>query len=750
MAKKVTDPVCHMTFPPEKAAAKTEYEGVVYYFCHPNCKRKFLAEPARYLDAKPASSAIPGAVYSCPMHPEVRQQGLGACPKCGMDLEAVAGVSSSEGKKAEHALLLRFLLALVAWLLILLCGHLEGNAVRFGQLLFATLAVFGPGGFLLYRCVLSFRQCSLNMFSLILLGVGAVYLYSIYALFFPATLAPELLRNGVPQLYFGPAAMITALILFGQYIEARARRRTTGDLRSLQELLPGKAAVIRNGKEEEIDLALLQKGDILKVRSGEKIPADGVILSGSSGVDESMLTGEPLPVAKQPGDAVHSGTLVGDGVLTIRADRIGEDTMLARIIEMVRQVRQSRAPIQQTVDAVAAFFVLFVLAAAISAFCVWGLVFHDFQFALTTFIAVLLVACPCALGLAVPMAVTCGTGWGAKHGILIRDFKAIEALAKAGTIFLDKTGTLTTGHPAVKKIFAVPGVTEEEVLRCAAALECGSRHPLARAIVEAAEARHFVLPPAEAFANHPGFGVQGKINGVLSLAGNKSYLANERVELSFAEKLFAAADYPVDASSVLIARNGALIGVIALIDTIRPGAKEAVAELEKLGLSVVMLTGDHARAAESAAQKLGIRQVISEASAEEKLSAIQRAKEAKCPVVMAGDGINDTAALAGADASIALHNGAEAAMETSSLTLLSDDPASLVQAVRLARRILTAIRTNLLCAFAYNALMIPFAAGVFYVWLGWLLNPALGSLAMSLSSAGVIVISLTFFSGKRK
>ncbi len=749
-----TDPVCGMAVDRATARHVARHAGGRYYFCSAGCKERFEAAPETFLAERERAPAPAGAVYTCPMHPEVRRDGPGDCPICGMALEP-AGVPDRDAPNPELAdFRRRFVVgaALAVPLLALAMGPMLGlptgwlgHGVRpWVELALATPVVLWCGWPFLVRGARSFRSGRLNMFSLIATGVLAGYLFSLVAVVAPG-LFPAGFRghDGQVALYFEPAAVIVVLVLLGQMLELRARERTGSAIRALLDLAPATARRLDgSGGETDVPLAEVRVGDRLRVRPGETVPVDGEVLEGRSAVDESLLTGEPLPVEKAPGDPVTGATMNGTGSLVIAAGRVGEDTTLARIVAMVAGAQRSRAPVQQLADSVAAWFVPAVLAAAVLAFVAWAAFGPPpaLAHALFAAISVLIVACPCALGLATPMSIMTATGRGASAGVLIRDAAALEALARADTLVLDKTGTLTRGKPELTAVLPADGVEADELLRLAASLERGSEHPLAAAIVAAASDRGVALSDAADFAAVPGHGATATVDGHSVAVGNAALLA----DIGLAEPAGSDSDDRGDRGEtvIFVALDGHLAGRLAVSDPVKPTTPAALEALRALGLRIVMATGDAERTARAVAARLGIDEVHAAATPETKARLIAALQAEGRKVAMAGDGINDAPALAGADVGIAMGTGADVAIESAGITLPQGDLAALVRARRLARATLGNIRQNLFFAFVYNAAGVPIAAGVLYPFLGLLLSPMLAAAAMSLSSVSVIANAL--------
>lgn len=779
------DPVCGMTVDPAGAKGTHEHQGVTYYFCAPACRARFVADPARYLasDYRPAGMggglaslgkarltrptsqpvkpvpAPSGPRYVCPMDPEVSSPFPAACPKCGMALEPETITLDDKPNPELVDMTRRFWVAaaLAAPLFVygmaeMLLGHdrlhfLPERGLAAVEMALATPAVFWAGWPLLTRAWKSVRGRSPNMFTLIGIGMLAAYAISAVATLAPGILPAAFRRPGEPPpLYFEPAAVITALVLLGQVLEGRARRATGGAIRALLRLVPAQAHLMTSD-ERESDLAVeyVRKGDHLRVRPGERIPVDGVLESGGSTVDESALTGEPMPAEKAPGSHVTGGTQNGSGTFVMRAERVGAGTALASIVRAVAAAQRSRAPMQRLADRVSRWFVPAVVAISLAAFAVWSATGPEprLAHALVAAVAVLIVACPCALGLATPMSVMVGVGRGASAGVLVKNAEAIETMARVDTLVLDKTGTLTIGKPWLAAVYAANGFSAEEVLRLCASLEGGSEHPLAKAIVSEAGERGVALSEPREFRSQSGLGIAGTVDGRAVVVGNQAHLRSAGIDVTSlaAQAGGATTDATTDAtaaSHVFVAIDGKAAGMLALADKVRPDAASAIAELRAAGLRIVMLTGDHEGAAKAIARQLGIDEVLASVSPEEKGAAIKRLRGEGRVVAMAGDGINDAAALAEADVGLAMGDGTEVAIESAGITLVKGDLAAILRARRLGRAIVANIRQNLLFAFLYNVLTIPIAAGVLYPVLGIVLSPMIASAAMSLSSVAVI------------
>lgn len=727
----IKDPICGMTVDPARAAATSVRDGQRYYFCSLGCQRKFEAAgaaPAEVASAALAPSAA-GTIYTCPMHPQVRQVGPGTCPICGMALEpldASADADDSELRDMSR----RLWIAVALTMPVLVLGMLQRAPVV--QAVLATPVVLWCGWPFFERGWASLRR-QLNMFTLIALGVAAAYGYSLVAL-----------ALGRHDIYFEPAAVIVTLVLLGQVLELRARHRTGAALRALLELAPKTARRLRaEGKEEEVSLEAIRAGDRLRVRPGERIPSDGTVVEGSSNVDESMVTGEPLPVEKSAGDAVIGGTVNGRGSLVMRAERVGSETLLARIVALVSEAQRSRAPIQNLADQAAAWFVPAVVAIALAAFLVWLLVGPEprLSHALVSAVAVLIIACPCALGLATPMAVMVAVGKGAQAGVLFRNAEALEGLRQVDTLVLDKTGTLTQGKPRLTQMIPAMGVDERQLLEVAASLERASEHPLAQAILQAAAERGIHAGAARQFEAIAGQGIAGQVEGEPALLGTARLLESRGITTGTLEES-AAALRQAGATVVYVARAGALLGLLAVSDSVRPEAANVLARLRHEGLRLVMLTGDQAATAAAVARGLGITEILAGVLPEGKRETIAQLQAQGRRVAMMGDGINDAAALAQANVGIAMGTGTDVAMESAGVTLVKGDLQAVLRAFRLSRAAVRNIRQNLFFAFIYNAIGVPIAAGVLYPFNGWLLSPMIAAAAMSLSSVSVVANSL--------
>ncbi|MFA4950438.1 heavy metal translocating P-type ATPase [Brevundimonas sp.] len=753
---KALDPVCGMTVDPATTAHKATHEGTEQFFCSAGCRTKFVADPERYLGDRPEPApAIPGATYTCPMHPEVRQEGPGSCPICGMALEPETVTVETPVNHELIDFTRRFWVGLALTLPVFaleMGGHLTGLAMRIPgqasnwiQFALATPVVLWAGAPFFQRGWTSLRTRKLNMFTLIAMGVGVAWAYSVVAVLAPSLFPPAFLRmDGSAPVYFEAAAVITVLVLLGQILELRAREQTSGAIRALLDLTPKTARRVRDdGTDEDVTLDLVVVGDRLRVRPGEQVPVDGEILDGRVSIDESMVTGESMPVTKKPGASVVGGSLNRTGSFVMRADKVGADTLLSRIVQMVAQAQRSRAPIQRLADTVSGWFVPAVIAIALVAALVWGLVGPEprLSYALVAAVSVLIIACPCALGLATPISIMVGVGRGAQAGVLIRNAEALERFEKVDTLVLDKTGTLTEGRPSVTAIRPASGFGEAELLRLAASLERGSEHPLADAIVAAATDRELTLSEATEFDSPVGRGVSGVVDGKRVTLGNTRFLTELGVDVSALE---AEADAlrGDGATAIFAAVDGQAAGVLGIADPIKATTADAIMALKAAGLRLVMMTGDNRTTADAVARRLGIDEVQAEVLPQDKASVVERLRAEGRVVAMAGDGVNDAPALAAADVGVAMGAGSDVAIESAGVTLLGGDLQGIVRARHLSKAVMSNIRQNLVFAFGYNALGIPVAAGLLYPVFGWLLSPALAALAMALSSVSVIANAL--------
>jgi Cu+-exporting ATPase len=792
------DPVCNMDVNPESAPYSHEFSGEKYYFCCEHCLVKFRENPAKYLNpesypslvqvearegeyfcpmcpevhsTKPApcpkcgmalefageTAPLQRTEWTCPMHPEVVQDTPGDCPKCGMALESRTVVMAEEDNPELLDMKRRFWIALALSIPVLVSAmgmHIPGrpleqllSANQWGwiELAFSTPVVFWAGWPFFQRFWTSLVHRSLNMFTLIGLGVGVAYLYSVVAKLFP-NIFPVSFRShtGEVAVYFEAAAMITTLVLLGQVLEIKARSRTGAAIKMLLGLAPNTARRIReDGGEEDIPLSEVQPDSILRVRPGEKVPVDGTVLEGTSSIDESMITGESIPVGKAPGDKVIGATINGSGSLVMRAERVGADTLLARIVRMVAEAQRSRAPIQKLADLVAGWFVPVVVSASGVTFCIWALVGPEprMAYAIVNAVAVLIIACPCALGLATPVSIMVATGKGASFGVLFKDAEAIEVLRQVDTLVVDKTGTLTEGKPKLITVDPVPGVEVVFLLQLAGSLERGSEHPLAASIVKGAEERGVKLAAARSFEYLTGRGVTGDVEGHKVALGSSRLLEELGIAAGSIEAR-AEALRKEGQTVIFVAINGKAAGLLGVADPIKATTPDAIRELHREGLRIVMLTGDNRTTAEAVARTRGIDEVVPEVLPEQKADAVRKLKEGGRIVAMAGDGINDAPALALAQVGIAMGTGTDVAMESAGVTLVKGDLRGIVRARRLSRATLRNIKQNLFFAFIYNTLGVPVAAGILYPWFGILLSPIIAAAAMSFSSVSVITNAL--------
>ncbi|MBZ5515345.1 MAG: heavy metal translocating P-type ATPase [Acidobacteriia bacterium] len=798
----VIDPVCGMEIEEKDAVGWHEHRGQRFYFCNPSCFENFRADPDKYLAPKPPAISVgketsepsihereAGQVHTCPMHPEVRQRGPGSCPDCGMALEPLAvsapasktqyvcpmhpevvqdrpgacpicgmaleprTVTIEEGANPELvAMTRRFWVCLVLTAPVLFLAMsdmlpgqpvqqaLSARVIAWIELALATPVVLWGGLPFFERGWASIVRRSLNMFTLIAVGTGTAYLYSLIATLLPG-IFPNSFRGqgGEVPVYFEAAAVITTLVLLGQVLELRARSRTSSALKSLLGLAPKTARKVSDSQEEDIPLEQVQPGDRLRVRPGEKVPVDGIVLEGSSSVDESMVTGEPIPVEKKPGHAVTGGTVNGTGSFLMRAERVGADTLLAQIVRMVSEAQRSRAPIQRLADVVASYFVPAVVTAAVITFVVWGLVgpAPRLAYALVNAVAVLIIACPCALGLATPMSIMVGTGRGALAGVLIKNAEALEILEKVDTLVVDKTGTLTEGKPRVVAVKTLAGREESNLLRLAASLERASEHPVASAVVASAREKSLSLADISDFVSTTGEGVQGKVDGCTVALGNLKLF--ERLGIDLGSLLSEAEDLRRQGRTVVfVAVDGRAAGLVAVADPIKASTAEAMRMLHRDGIRIVMLTGDNRVTAQAVARELGIDEVEAEVLPQQKGEVVKRLQAQGRIVAMAGDGINDAPALAQAEVGIAMGTGTDVAMESAGITLVKGDLRGIARARRLSRATMRNIRQNLFFAFVYNSLGVPLAAGVLYPVFGLLLSPMIAAAAMTFSSVSVI------------
>ncbi len=746
------DPVCGMTIEEADAVGTHQHDGVTYYFCNPSCLERFTADPKPFLE--PASTAAPpapaGSTYTCPMHPEIVRDGPGSCPICGMALEPHT-VSLLDGPNPElvdmtrrfrvAAVLAAPIFVVTMWDMLAGGGltMTHGTVVNGIGLALATPVVFWAGWPFFERAWASVVNRSPNMFTLIGLGVGAAYGYSAAATLMPGVFPAGFRMHGVVETYFDTAAVITVLVLLGQVLELRARSQTSTAIRQLLGLAPKTARVVRDGDERDVPLADVAVGDVCRVRPGEKVPIDGLVVDGHSAVDESMVSGEPMPAEKAAGDRVTGGTINTTGSLLVRAERVGSDTLLAQIVRMVGEAQRSRAPIQRLADQIAAYFVPAVVLAAILAFVAWSTWGPDprLAHALLSAVAVLIIACPCALGLATPMAIMVGTGRGATAGVLVKNAEALERLERVDTLVIDKTGTLTEGKPTVVSVVPYGGRSESDAVRSAAALERSSEHPLAAAILAAARQRGIEIPAATGFRAVPGKGIVAVVDGVAAAFGNAAMMEDAGVRTD------AAGSKPDELrregqTVMFLALGGELAAILGVADPIKATTAEAIAALHAEGLRIVMLTGDNRVTAEAVARQLQIDEVRADVLPAGKRAVVQELQRAGRIVAMAGDGVNDAPALAEATVGIAMGTGTDVAIESAGITLVKGDLRGIVRARHLSRATMRNIRQNLFLAFVYNAVGVPVAAGVLYPFTGTLISPIWASAAMTFSSVSVI------------
>ncbi|MER8419500.1 heavy metal translocating P-type ATPase [Mesorhizobium sp. M1329] len=753
-----TDPVCGMSVDRATARHFLRHEGQGFYFCSAGCQAKFEAEPAKYLGDRPAPQAMPkGTQYTCPMHPEIIRDKPGSCPICGMALEPMGVPTGDEGPNPELVDFTRrfwvsavlsvplLVIAMAPMLGLTFQAFIDDRAKVWLELALASPVVLWAAFPFFHRGWDSIRNRSPNMWTLISLGVGAAYLYSVVATLFPG-LFPHQFRghDGTVPVYFEAAAVIVALVFLGQVLELRAREKTGSAIRALLDLAPKTARLIgSDGSENDVPLETVKAGDRLRVRPGDAVPVDGIVLEGRSSIDESMITGEPLPVEKTEGDNLTGGTLNKNGSLIMRAEKIGAETTLARIVELVAKAQRSRAPIQGLADRVSFYFVPAVVLVAIIAFIAWAIVGPEpsLVFAIVSAVSVLIIACPCALGLATPMSIMTATGRGAHAGVLIKEAAALERFASVDTLIVDKTGTLTEGRPRLTDVIAVEGMAQDELLALAAGLEKGSEHPLAEAIVEGARERGVKVPDASGFEAVTGKGVSGTVSGQKVALGNAAMIADLGIDT--ASVLASAEALQADGKTVMFAAvAGKLAGLVAVADPIKATTAEAIKALHDSGLKIVMATGDNERTAKAIAAKLGIDAVRAGLLPEQKNALVEELRASGAGVAMAGDGVNDAPALAAADVGIAMGTGADVAVESAGITLVKGDLNGIVRARMLARATIRNIRQNLFFAFLYNVLGVPVAAGVLYPLTGTLLSPMIAAAAMSLSSVSVIANAL--------
>jgi Cu+-exporting ATPase len=745
------DPVCGMSVDPHTAKHRAEHRGHSYYFCSAGCRTKFVNDPQKYLGNRELESVPEGTIYTCPMHPEIRQVGPGSCPICGMALEPEIA-SADTGPNPELVdMRRRFWIGLVLSLPVLaleMGGHLTNLHMLLGKTLsnwiqfaLATPVVLWAGWPFFVRAWQSLVTRNLNMFTLIAMGTGVAWIYSVVGVVAPQLFPPAFRDpDGAIAVYFEAAAVITVLVLLGQVLELRAREATSGAIRALLDLAPKTARRVKDdGSDEDIALDSVHAGDRLRVRPGDKVPVDGVVLEGRSAVDESMVTGESMPVTKEKDSRVIGGTINKSGSFVMQAEKVGRDTLLSQIVQMVASAQRSRAPIQRLADQVSAWFVPAVIVIALGAFVAWGMFGPEprFAFGLVAAVSVLIIACPCALGLATPMSIMVGVGRGAQSGVLIKNAEALERMEKIDTLVIDKTGTLTEGKPKVVAITPATGFDEAKVLQLAASVERGSEHPLAAAIVAAAAERKIALMNVTGFDSPVGKGVVGTVDDGKLALGNAKFLAELGVDTSVlaaeAERLRGDG-----ATAIFLAVDGKPAGVIAIADPVKPTTPTALKVLAEDGIRVVMLTGDNRTTAQAVARRLGIADVESEVLPDQKSAVVEKLRRDGRVVAMAGDGVNDAPALAAAEVGIAMGTGADVAIESAGITLLKGDLTGIVKARALSEAVMRNIRQNLFFAFIYNALGVPVAAGVLYPFFGVLLSPIIAAAAMALSSVSVV------------
>ncbi|MGE0062704.1 MAG: heavy metal translocating P-type ATPase [Xanthobacteraceae bacterium] len=748
-AKTATDPVCGMKVDPHKTPHRHTHQGHPYYFCSAGCRTKFAADPVKYLGEREPEPVIEGAIYTCPMHPEIRQNGPGACPICGMALEPEIA-SADSGPNPELAdMTRRFWIGLALALPVMvieMSGHFgahwfapaTSNLIQFAL---ATPVTLWAGWPFFVRGGQSVLTRNLNMFTLIAMGTGVAYVYSVVATFAPQIFPHEFRgHGGSVAVYFEAASMITVLVLLGQVLELRAREATSGAIKALLNLAPATAQRVKDdGSDEEIPLERVQAGDRLRVRPGDKVPVDGTLIEGRSSVDESMVTGESMPVTKSDGAHVIGGTLNASGSFVMRADKIGRDTLLSQIVQMVASAQRSRAPIQRLADQVAGWFVPAVITAALAAFAAWAVFGPEprFAYGLVAAVSVLIIACPCALGLATPMSIMVGVGRGAQAGVLIRNAEALERMEKIDTLVVDKTGTLTEGKPKLTGIVPAEGMTDLDALRLAASLERGSEHPLAAAIVAAATERKLTLASVRGFDSPVGKGVIGMVESKRLALGNAAFLKELGIDTA---ALAAEAERRRNdgATVVFLAADGRLAAALAIADPVKETTPAALKALADDGIHVVMLTGDNRTTAKAVATALGIQEIEAEVLPDQKSAVVDKLRREGRVVAMAGDGVNDAPALAAADVGIAMGTGSDVAIESAGVTLLKGDLTGIVRARTLSGAAMRNIRQNLFFAFIYNAAGVPIAAGVLYPVFGLLLSPVVAAAAMALSSVSVV------------
>lgn len=749
-AAALKDPVCGMAVT-DQSFHRSEHMGRTFFFCGPKCKTKFDTAPMQYMGEPAAKTTdaptVAGTIYTCPMHPEIRQDHPGNCPKCGMTLESLIPALEDEGNSELQDFQRRFWWTLpltVVVVVLAMVGHrqqwMDMTVQSWVEFALATPIVLWAGWPFFVRGVESVMNRSPNMWTLISLGIAAAVLYSVVATIAPGVFPNSFISMGRVAVYFEAAAVIISLTLLGQMLELKARSQTSAAIKSLLGLAPKTARRVKaDGTEEDIELSHVHLGDLLRVRPGEKVPVDGIVTEGSSALDESMLTGEPLPVTKRIGDKIIGATLNTSGALVMKAEKIGSDTVLSQIVQMVAQAQRSRAPMQRMADVVAGYFVVAVVSIAMLTFIGWGLWGPEpsWVYGLINAVAVLIIACPCALGLATPMSIMVATGKGATQGILFRDAAAIENLRKIDTLIIDKTGTLTEGRPSFEKVVPSTGYAADEVLRLAASLDQGSEHPLAAAIVTAARDHKLILEKPENFESGSGIGVQGQVAGKHLVLGNTTLMQQMKIAVDEL-KVQAEALRTEGASVMYLAVEGTLAGLLAVSDPIKTSSMEALRTLKASGIRIVMATGDGLTTAKAVGAKLGINEVHGEVKPQDKLNLVEQLQKDGRIVAMAGDGINDAPALAKANVGIAMGTGTDVAMNSAQVTLVKGDLRGISIALALSNATVGNMKQNLMFAFLYNALGIPVAAGVLYPFTGWVLSPMIAALAMSFSSVSVI------------
>ncbi len=750
------DPICGMDVE-EGKAIKLEVGGQPFYFCSEYCKKTFLDKDKVPAPASKASSSSSKVIYTCPMHPEIRQDHPGDCPKCGMHLEPLSPTGEdSEEKKLIHSLSLKFWIGLALTIpLVLMVLSEMIPAINFEvfiprrlspfiQLFLATPVVLWAGWMFFVKGWQSLVNKSLNMFTLIALGVGAAYGYSIVAVLFPQIFPESLKKMGKVDLYFEAAAVITVLIILGQLLEAKARSQTGQAIKALLGLAAKNAHRIQNGIEEEVAIDTVQKGDILRVRPGEKVPLDGIITEGRSNVDESMISGEPMPVEKSVGDRVIGATVNQTGTFIMKTEKIGAETLLSQIVHMVAEAQRSRAPIQKLADTISGYFVPLVVLISVLTFIVWAIWGHEprLAHAIVNAIAVLIIACPCALGLATPMSIMVGVGRGAQAGVLIKNAEAIEKAEKITHLLIDKTGTLTEGKPKVTACVPNQGWNEQSLLGVAASIEQSSEHPLARAVIDYAKEKNAKIESVQDFESVTGGGIKGKLNGKKIVLGKQKFLEEAKISISEDFKDQSMQLQAKAQTVVWVAVDQNMVGMLGISDPIKKTSPQAIEALHKMGIKVIMLTGDNKKTAEAIAKDLGIDDVRAELEPKSKQEIVKQFKSEGAIVMMAGDGINDAPALAQAEVGVAMGTGTDVAIESAGITLVKGDLTGIVKALRLSRAVMKNIRQNLFFAFIYNILGVPIAAGILYPFFGILLSPIIAGAAMAFSSVNVIGNSL--------